>query len=288
MEQFKIIARTVFLLFFCGLVLLPFFWMGLTALKDPSLSLSFRLFPEWSTFQQAGFWKTMSDFYNLNNFSRILSDPHFPFGLFFLNSFVVASLSGLLTVLLCLWAGYAFARKNFWGKERLFQVLMSSLLVPGMIYMVPQFALVYQLGWMNSYQGMIVPHLANVFGLYLVRQHIEQLPKSLFESASMEGASDFQMLFWVVIPLSWPVLLTLFLTIFTNQWSNFLWQLIINSPDSAYRTLPVGLALFKGQYQLYWGAVMAGACLSVVPMILIFLFTQRFFIEGMTKGAIKG
>ena len=165
---------------------------------------------------------------------------------------------------------------------------MSSLLVPGMIYMVPQFALVYQLGWMNSYQGMIVPHLANVFGLYLVRQHIEQLPKSLFESASMEGASDFQMLFWVVIPLSWPVLLTLFLTIFTNQWSNFLWQLIINSPDSAYRTLPVGLALFKGQYQLYWGAVMAGACLSVVPMILIFLFTQRFFIEGMTKGAIKG
>lgn len=288
MKRFKNIARYLFLFGFCGIVLFPIVWMVLTALKEPSLALSFRLFPEKALLQEKGFWQAFQSFYSWRNFSLILHDPDFSFSLFFLNSFVVAFLSGFFTVCLCLTAGYAFAHKQFWGKERLFQLLISSLMIPGMIYMVPQFALVYQLGWMNSYQGMIVPHLANVFGVYLLRHHLEQLPRSLFESASMEGANDLHILFFVAIPLSWPVLLTLFLTTFTTQWANFLWQLIVNSPDSLYRTLPVGLALFKGQYQLYWGAVMAGACLSILPIIFIFLWTQRFFIEGMTKGAIKG
>jgi multiple sugar transport system permease protein len=164
---------------------------------------------------------------------------------------------------------------------------MSSMMIPGMIFMVPQFAIVNKLGWMNTYKAMIIPHLANVFGLFLLKQYIDTIPNSLFEAAKIDGAGEFQMFRIIVIPLAMPIMITLFLLTFLGQWSNFLWQLIVNTPDSVLRTLPVGLALFKGQYCTDWGAMMAGACFSILPIAFLFLIAQRFFIEGMTSGAVK-
>ncbi len=161
------------------------------------------------------------------------------------------------------------------------------MMIPGMIFMVPQYAMVSKFGWINSYMGMVVPHLANVFGLYLLRQHISMIPNAFFEAAKIDGASEWQLFRYVVIPQSMPVMVTLFLMTFIGQWSNFLWQLIVNTPDSPYRTLPIGLALFKGQYAQSWEVIMAGACFSVIPIAFLFLLAQRFLIEGMTKGAIK-
>jgi len=225
--------------------------------------------------------------YTLNNFRKVLNNPDFPFLQFFLNSLTVAGGAALFTVILCTFGGYAFAKKHFWGKEPLFWFLMSSMMIPGMIFMVPQFAIVNKLGWINSYKGMIVPHLANVFGLFLLKQYIDTIPNSLFEAARIDGAGEFQMFRIIVLPLSAPIMITLFLLTFLGQWSNFLWQLIVNTPDSIYRTLPVGLALFKGQYSIDWGAMMAGACFSILPIAILFLLAQRFFIEGMTSGAVK-
>jgi multiple sugar transport system permease protein len=201
--------------------------------------------------------------------------------------------------------GYAFAKKEFYLKKFLFYFFLASMLVPGMIYMVPQFALVYQLGELkflglgtlfkrlqiigfNTYGAMIIPHLANVFGLILLKQYIETIPDSLIEAAKIDGASEWQIFSRLILPLSLPIMVTLFLLVFIGQWSNFLWQLIVTTPSSPLRTLPVGLAYFRGQYAIYWEQMMAGAVFSILPIAFMFLFAQRYFIEGMTKGAVKG
>ena len=245
------------------------------------------------------------DFYTFRNFKSIWSNRDFPFKRFFINSFIVAFFSGLLTVLLTTLGGYAFAKKDFYYKNLFFYFFLASMMVPGMIYMVPQFALVYQLGELkilgigfllkklqlmgfNTYGAMIVPHIANVFGLILIKQYIETIPDSLIEAATIDGASELQIFTKLIVPLTLPIMVTLFLLVFIGQWSNFLWQLIVTTPSSLLRTLPVGLAYFRGQYAIYWEQMMAGAVFSILPITILFLIAQRFFIEGMTKGAVKG
>ena len=260
-------------------VLLPLGWMLLTALKQPGQALRFNFIPS----RLAG----IGEIYTLSNFSEILFNEDFPFIRFFLNSLVVATLSGLITVAICTMAGYAFAKKRFALKDPLFYTLLASMLIPGLIYVVPQFALVSRFGWINSFQGMVLPHVANVFGLFLLRQYIETIPDSLLEAARMDGASEWQVFRIAIVPLAMPIMITLFLITFVAQWSNFLWQFITNTPDSPYRTLPVGLNLFKGQYDIQWELIMAGACFSIIPVAIIFALAQRYFIQGMTSGAVK-
>ncbi|MFY9223647.1 MAG: ABC transporter permease subunit [Blastocatellia bacterium] len=233
------------------------------------------------------FWDGISEIYTYQNFVEILFNRDFPFIKFFLNSLIVATLAGLLTVILCTMGGYVFAKKNFVGKNILWSIFLGTMLVPGLIFMLPQFAIVTKIGWINSYWGMVVPHVANIFGLYLLRQYIETIPDSLFEAAKIDGASEWQLFTKVVVPLSIPIMLTLFLLVFVGQWSNFLWQYITNTPDSTYRTLPVGLSLFKGQYDIRWEQMMAGACFSIIPITILFVIAQRFFVQGMTSGAVK-
>ncbi|NUM33553.1 MAG: ABC transporter permease subunit [Candidatus Brocadiae bacterium] len=242
---------------------------------------------QYSILEPQSFWEGMKKIYTFSNFEKVLNNSDFPFGTFFLNSLIVAAGTALATVLLCTMAGYAFAKKQFFMKKQLFGILLSTMMIPGMIFMVPQFALVNKFGWINTYQGMIVPHLANIFGLFLLRQYISTIPDSLFEAATIDGASEIQIFKIIIIPLSLPIMVTLFLLTFVGQWGNFLWQLIVNTPDSTYRTLPVGLALFRGQYGQDWEMMMAGACFSIIPIAILFLLAQRVFIEGMTSGAVK-
>jgi len=236
---------------------------------------------------QRGFKEAFNSLYTTANFLEVWNNKDFPFGKFFWNSVVVSTLAAALTALICTMGGYAFAKKNFFGREKIFLLLMASMMIPGMIFMVPQFAIVSKFGWINSYAGLVIPHLANVFGIFLIRQYIKTIPNSLFEAATIDGATEIQLFRIIIIPLSLPIIATLFLLTFLGQWSNFLWQLIVNTPDSAYRTLPVGLALFKGQYAVDWTKIMAGSCFSIVPIAILFLLAQRFFIEGMTGGAVK-
>lgn len=230
----------------------------------------------------------LSDLYTLENFSEILTNKDFPFARFFKNSLIVATLCGLLTVIICTFAGYAFAVKEFPYRDAIFNMLMLSMMIPGMIYMVPQFAMIVKMNLINSYTGMIIPHLANVFGLLLLRQYIQTIPRDLFQAAKIDGANELQVMLKIVVPLSLPIMVTLFLLVFVGQWSNFLWQLIVNTPDSLKITLPVGLQFFKGQYGAKWEAMMAGACFSILPTAILFLFAQKYFIEGLTQGAVKG
>ena len=225
--------------------------------------------------------------YTTENFASILGNKDFDFARYFFNSLVVATGAGFLTVLICTLAAYAFSTKKFYFRNELFTLLLMSMLVPGMIYMVPQFSITLNLGLMNTYAGMIVPHLANVFGLFLLRQYIDQIPRDLFAAAEIDGAGETQVFTNVVIPVCLPIMVTLFLLVFVGQWSNFLWQLIVNTGTSEVLTLPVGLQQFRGQNANEWEKIMAGACFSILPIAALFLSLQRYFLEGLTAGSVK-
>ena len=277
--KFWVFAQYVVLWLLLLFVLMPMAWMILTAFRTEGTAFTMDILPSAD--------RSFDEMYTTKNFEEILTSPYFNFKNYFFNSFVVATSSGLLTVIICTLAGYAFATKRFHFRDSLFKLMLASMLIPGMIFMVPQFSITISLGWMNSYQGMVVPHLANIFGLFLLRQYIRQIPKDLFAAAEIDGADEWQVFRNIVMPICMPIMVTLFLLTFVGQWSNFLWQLIINTGDSPYTTLPVGLQQFKGQNSTKWEMVMAGACFSIIPIALLFMMTQKYFMKGLTAGAVK-
>lgn len=285
------------------LVQLPLIWMIITAFKAPGWGLKLQFWPHAShavlhpssvppdgtsglvkTENEA---QTFSEMYTLSNFRAVFFDKDFPFYRFALNSAVVAGGCAMLTVFICTMAAYGFAKKQFPFRDQIFGLLIAIMLVPGLIFMVPQYAIVLKLGWINSFAAMIIPHAANIFGLFLLRQHIRALPDSLLEAARVDGAGEIKTFRTVVVPLSIPVIITLFLLTFVGQWSNFLWQLIVNTPDSRHITLPVALSYFQGQWSTQWERMMAGACFSILPITVLFFFAQRYLIAGLTSGGVK-
>jgi multiple sugar transport system permease protein len=251
------------------IVLFPFAWMLITAFKQPGTEFDPEFLPRNPT---------------VENFKRVFTE--FGFVRYFLNSSFVAVTAALFATLFASMAAYAFSFKNFILKEKVFAILIASMMVPGLMYVVPQFAIIKKLGWMNSYRAMIIPHLANVFGLFLLRQYMATIPRSLIDAAKIDGASDFQIYGRLVMPLSLPIIATLFLLTFQFHWSNFLWQLIVTNRESLY-TVPVGLALFKQQHEQLYTLKMAASAVSIIPISVIFVFAQRYFIEGVTQGALK-
>ncbi len=253
-------------------VLFPFFWMIFIAFKPDEHVFALNFVLQHPLFK---------------NFIDIWTNPSYPFGRFFVNSVIVAVSGGLFTTFFCSLGGYVFAKKNFYLKEQIFWTLLATMMIPGMMFLVPQFAIVTKLGWVNTYSGMIVPHLANVFGIFLMRQYMETIPTSVIESAKIDGANEWQIYYTLIVPLSMTIITMVFLLSFLFHWSNFLWHLVVNTPESDKLTLPIGLALFKGQYTADWAKMMAAACFSIIPIAAIFVFAQKFFIEGLTSGAVK-
>ena len=238
----------------------------------------------------------------LNNFRRVLKiddkaqamksvDPienkkHF--GTYFMNSLLVSTTAAFLVTLFASMGAYVFSKKNLPYKDKIFKVLLMSMMIPGMMFMVPQFFMICKMGLFGTKWAMFLPHLASVFGIFMLKQFMDTIPDSLLEAAQIDGASEWQVFRIVIIPLSLPIILTLFLLTFLSNWSNFLWQLIVTDFENPLSvTLPVGLALFRGQYTSELGLIMSASCFSIVPIAVLFLFAQRYFIEGMTAGAVK-
>ena len=269
MHTFKMVLLYTALTIAALIVLFPFIWMMITAFKPPGTEFSPEILPSKPT---------------LENFRRVFTE--FGFVRYFLNSTVVAVSAGVFATLFASLAAYAFAFKNFVLKEKMYGLIIASMMVPGLMYVVPQFAIVNKLGWMNTFRAMVVPHLANVFGLFLLRQYMATIPRSLIDAARIDGANDFQIFGRIVVPLSLPIIATLFLLTFQFHWSNFLWQLIVTNKEELY-TVPVGLAMFKQQHEELYTLKMAASAVSIVPISVIFVFAQRYFIEGITRGALK-
>ena len=184
-------------------------------------------------------------------------------------------------------AGYAFAKLKFAGRERLFSTLIGALIIPGQVAMMPLFLLLKHMGLVNSYGGVIVPAMASIFGVYLVRQYARTIPDELLEAARVDGAGEFRIFLTVVVPLLRPVLASLAVFTFLSSWNDFMWPLIVLT-DNALQTLPVALASLSQEHVQDNELMMAGSVMTVLPVLILFLALQKYYIQGLLLGSVKG
>ena len=212
-----------------------------------------------------------------------------PFARFFLNSVFVALCVTVGHVLTSAWAAYAFARLRFPGRDRIFFAYLATMMVPGSVTMIPVFVLMKLLGWVDTYKALILPGIFSAYGTFLLRQFFLSIPRDVEEAAKLDGASAW-LIFWrIILPLAKPALATLTLFTFMGNWGSFMWPLLIID-STGKKTLPVGLAYFQELYQYaspHWPLLMAGSIVAMVPMILLFLGNQRFFIEGIRLSGVQ-
>jgi len=203
------------------------------------------------------------------------------------NSAFIAGAVTLISLVVNSMAGYAFAKLSFPGRERVFQGLVATLVVPGQVTMLPLFMLLKYLGLINSFWGVIVPGMASVFGIFLFRQYALSIPDSLLDAARIDGAGEWRIYRSIVLPLCKPILLTLAVFTFMGTWNDFMWPLVVLT-DSRLHTLPVALANLSGEHVQDTELMMAGALLTVLPVIVLYALLQRYYIEGIMVGSIKG
>jgi len=254
------------------IALFPFYWMVTTALTPRAAAI--RVPPTILPLDAT-----------LANFQSLFAQA--PVLLWAFNSLLIATAIMVGHIIFDSMAGYAFARKRFRGKGILFTMIVSSLMIPVHVTLVPRFILINEMGLNNNLLGVIAPSIADVFGIFLMRQFMQSLPTELEEAARVDGANEWQVFWRIVMPLSRPAVATVAIFSFVGAWNAFLWPLIVLS-DRSLVTLPVGVALLQQEFSSNIGLQMAGAVIGAVPMILLFLVFQRHFLEGVRVGALKG
>ncbi|HPS20527.1 MAG TPA: carbohydrate ABC transporter permease [Candidatus Omnitrophota bacterium] len=207
---------------------------------------------------------------------------------YLLNSVFVAGCITLFNVFATSLAGYAFAKHRFWGRDKIFFIFLASLMVPWQVNVIPGFIIVKNLGWLNTYKGLIIPSMACcAFGVFLNRQYIYSISDDLIDAARMDGCSEFRIYWHVILPLIKPVLATLAIFTFLQQWNNFVWPLVIVHA-SEMRTIPLGLAVLTGQFGANYAMVMAGAVVATLPMLVMYLMFQKYIIKGIAMTGLRG
>ena len=256
-----------------GVVLLmfPMYWMLRTSVAsvDELSTLPVRLWPrQWHWENYVAPWR------------------QFPFARWLLNSVVIAVASVVLTVVINLSAGYAFAKLRFPFRNVLFLLILSTLMVPVQVIMIPQFQIVIDLGLLNNTWGVVLPRLAEAFGLFMARQFFMSFPDELLEAARVDGAGHLRTFWKIVLPLSKPLVAVLVIFTFMWRWNEFVWPLIVLTDSNSY-TLPVGLQFLIGQFSTDFGPLLAMSFLSILPVLLVFAVFQGYFVEGVARTGIK-
>ncbi|HIK42912.1 carbohydrate ABC transporter permease [Thermoleptolyngbya sp. M55_K2018_002] len=254
-------------------MLLPLIWLVSTAFKAPTENIfEFppRFLPQSPTLQNfVTVWQTN------------------PFGRYLFNSTLVAVLTVVLNLLFCSLAAYPLARLQFRGREALFLLIVATILIPFQIVMIPLYVLTVKLGLRNTYLGLILPAIASAFGIFLLRQAFQGVPKELEEAARIDGCSELGIWWNVMLPAVRPALITLAIFVFIGAWSDFLWPLILlDQPD--YYTLPLGVAKLAGAFSLDWRLIAAGSVISIAPILLVFGLLQRYIVPTDTSSGVKG
>ncbi|MBW4627107.1 MAG: carbohydrate ABC transporter permease [Brasilonema octagenarum HA4186-MV1] len=255
------------------LTLFPLFWLISTALKSSTENI-FQSPPQLLPSQPT-----------IENFVNVWQTN--PFGQYLFNSTLVAVLTVCLNLIFCALAAYPLARLSFPGREWIFLAIVCTIMIPFQIVMIPLYILTVQLGLRNTYLGIIFPDLASAFGIFLLRQAFMSVPKEMEEAARMDGCSELGIWWHVMIPAIRPALVTLSIFVFIASWSDFLWPLIVIQDENLY-TLPLGVAKLAGTFSLNWRLVAAGSVISIAPVLLLFLFLQRYIVPTETASGVKG
>ncbi|NJR37671.1 MAG: carbohydrate ABC transporter permease [Leptolyngbyaceae cyanobacterium CSU_1_4] len=255
------------------IMLLPLIWLVSTAFKSPTediFSFPPQFIPAQPTFQ---------------NFVQVWQSN--PFGQYLFNSVLVAVLTVGLNLLFCSLAAYPLARLEFRGREFIFMLVVSTILIPFQIVMIPLYILTVQLGLRNSYLGLIFPAIASAFGIFLLRQAFQGVPKELEEASRIDGCTELGIWWFVMLPSIRPALVTLAIFVFIGSWSDFLWPLIIlDRPE--YYTLPLGVAKLAGAFSLDWRLIAAGSVISIAPILVFFSIMQRYIVPTDSGSGVKG
>src|SRR5512140_387037 len=274
MKKKKIIGSIVLHLVMYGLGLItvsPFLWMVLTSFKDLPDILTYP--PVW--------WPKN---FILDNYVNAFSSA--PFGRYYFNSVFIALAVMVGQIITCSMAAFAFARLQFRGRDVLFYIFLGTMMIPGQVTMIPSFMMLYWLGWIDSYAALIVPGLASAFGTFLLRQFFLTIPRDLEDAASIDGCGRLGLLWRIILPLSKPALATLAVFTFMGVFNDFLWALIVVSSEEM-RTVQLGLAIFRDRYQTDWGQLMAASVVATLPILTVFFFAQKYFIQGITLSGLK-
>ena len=254
-------------------MLLPLLWMVSTAFKSPTediFQFPPQFIPSSPTFE---------------NFAEAWDKA--PFGRYFWNSLVIAIATVILNLILCSLAAYPLARLNFKGREIIFSLVVATILIPFQIVMIPLYILAVRMGLLNTYLGAIFPSIASAFGIFLMRQAFQTVPKELEEAARIDGCSELGIWWHIMIPSVRPALVTLALFVFIGSWGDFLWPLLVlDRPE--YYTLPLGVNRLAGSFSFNWRIISAGSVISILPVILVFIAAQRYIVPSETGSGVKG
>jgi len=254
-----------------GATLIPFVWL---------LGVAFRTAPDLYADPAA----LIPQHWTLHGFDAVLTE--LPFGRLLLNTFVFAGGATLLLLFFDSLTAFALARLTFRGQNAVFVLVLATLMVPFQVTLIPVFLNLYHLGLLNSYRGLIIPRATSALGIFLLRQFFQQLPRELDDAARVDGARTFAIYWRIILPISRPVLASLFVIQFTALWNDFLWPLVVTS-NLTMRTLPAALTVFSSQSGVDHAALMAGAAISLTPLAVAFLLAQRFFVQGVATTGLK-
>ncbi|MCK4297580.1 MAG: carbohydrate ABC transporter permease [Candidatus Marinimicrobia bacterium] len=270
--KLKKISLYIILIIMCILTLAPLVWMISASLMPTGQANTYppKFIPTKVTFV-----------HYINLFTRLNLFRYF------MNSTIVSLAVTFISLFVNSMAGFAFAKYRFPGRDRIFKLLLAAMIIPGQVTMLPLFLMLNRMGLINTYWGIIIPGMASIFGIFLIRQYIFSIPDSLIEAARMDGASDFRIYWSVILPLCKPILVTLIIFSFMGSWNDFLWPLIVMTRDSMY-TLPVALANLMGEHAQDIELMMAGSVLTILPVLVVFMALQKYYIKGIMMGSVKG
>ena len=270
--NFQRILLHAILIIAAMVTLLPLAWMLLSSLKTKAEIFVYPI--EW--FPRVPQYR---------NYPDALASA--PFGMYFINSGFIGGVVTLSTLCFSSLAGYGFAKFEFPGRDIAFLFILSTMMIPFQVIMIPLYLLTQRLGWLDSYPGLIVPGALTAFGVFLMRQFSLTIPDDYIDAARIDGCSEFRIWWMIALPLCKPALSALAILTFLGSWNNLLWPLIITTKESL-RTLPLGLALFQTEYVTDYGLLMAGSVLASLPIVVLFLVFQKEFVQGIVMSGIKG
>ncbi|MFA5093846.1 MAG: carbohydrate ABC transporter permease [Candidatus Omnitrophota bacterium] len=257
-------------------MIMPFLWMITTSLK--TLEAIYIRPKNWIQM----FIPTMFIWENYKSAFEVV-----PFARFYLNSIIVGVAVTIGQVFTSSLAAYAFSRLEFKGRDKLFFAYLATMMIPGSVTMIPVYVLMRLFGWVDTYKALIIPAVFTAYGTFMLRQFFMTLPKDLEDAAKIDGCGFFRIYTTIILPLSKPALATLTVFTFMGNWGNFMWPLLVTN-TMEMRTLPIGLESFKTQYSTDWHLLMAGSVMAMLPIVIIFVFTQRYFVESIKLTGVKG
>lgn len=271
-QKISVILRSVTLWLFMLTSTFPFLWMiGASLKREPDVfQTPFALFP---------------DYVYLENFKTVWNGKY-NYPQMFLNSVIVTGISVVVALFLCCIAGYGFGRLKFPGRDKIFVLYLATMMIPTQLLMVPKYLMFREMGIYNTHLALILPAFFTIYGVFLMRQAMQQIPESISEAARIDGANEWQICFRLIVPLCKPAIITLIILLFTWHWNDYDNALLFLQDKELY-TLPLGLTYFMDETGMRYSLIMAAGVITIIPIFIVFLVAQKYFIGGLTSGAVK-